>query len=244
MSNCYVNDFSTGVRTYYNELKECKPLTRARERELIALAKEGDDAARNEVLTANLRFVFLTAKKYRGKGVSTDDLISEGNLGLIKAIEKFDASKDVKFITYAIWWIRSYIQEYIKKRQTVLKTETSSNEGYKPSSSMKALDDEDLDDCENVVANRHVVHERDLDSVEMQKKQEEFLSSLMSKLSERERDVVEKYYGLNGNEEMNLEEIGAVYGITKERVRQIKFRAMTIMRSEAMMSEDFPLFES
>ena len=183
------------------------------------------------------------AKKYRGKGVPTEDLISEGNMGLIKAIDKFDPLKNVKFISYAIWWIHAYIQEYIKKRQTMLGIEVSDNETFKPSMSMKSRDDENDDDY-TVVNNRHAVHERDVDSVEMQYKQEKLIAAMMSRLSEREKDVVERYYGLNGKDEMNLEEIGSLYGITKERVRQIKFRAMTIMRSEAMMSDDFPFFEN
>ena len=243
MSNCYVNDFSTSVRTYYNDLKRCKPLTRSRERELMELAKKGDESARNDILSANLRFVFLVAKKYRGKGVPTEDLISEGNMGLIKAIEKFDPLKNVKFISYAMWWIHAYMREYIKKRQTMLGIEVSDNETFKPSMSMRSCDNENDDDC-TVINNRHAVHERDVDSVEMQYKQEKLIAAMLSRLSEREKDVVERYYGLNGKEEMNLEEIGSLYGITKERARQIKFRAMTIMRSEAMMSDDFPFFEN
>ena len=145
MSNCYVNDFSTSVRTYYNDLKRCKPLTRSRERELMELAKKGDESARNDILSANLRFVFLVAKKYRGKGVPTEDLISEGNMGLIKAIEKFDPLKNVKFISYAMWWIHAYMREYIKKRQTMLGIEVSDNETFKPSMSMRSCDDENDD---------------------------------------------------------------------------------------------------
>ena len=194
-------------------------------------------------MSANLRFVFLVAKKYRGKGVPTEDLISEGNMGLIKAIEKFDPLKNVKFISYAMWWIHAYMREYIKKRQTMLGIEVSDNETFKPSMSMRSCDDENDDDC-TVINNRHTVHERDVDSVEMQYKQEKLIAAMLSRLSEREKDVVERYYGLNGKEEMNLEEIGSLYGITKERARQIKFRAMTIMRSEAMMSDDFPFFEN
>ena len=101
-----LNDFSDSVKTYYQELKRHKPLPRDVERELIVKAKAGDIEARNKILTANLRIVFNIAKKYRGHGVDLSDLISEGNDGMIKAIEKFDLSQNVKFFSYAVWWVR------------------------------------------------------------------------------------------------------------------------------------------
>ena len=114
--NQYANDFTHTVRVYYDDLKNKKPLTRAKEKRLIRLSKRGDTKARNELLEANLKFVFDVAKKYSGRGVSMGDLISEGNLGLIKAIEKFDDNNDVKFISYAVWWIRHSILNAIQKK--------------------------------------------------------------------------------------------------------------------------------
>ena len=102
MANAYANDFTTTVKTYYNDLKKCKPISRQRESELILRAKNGDLKAQNTILEANLRFVFNVAAKYKGNGVPLSDIISEGNLGLIKAIEKFDPSKNVKFISYDV----------------------------------------------------------------------------------------------------------------------------------------------
>ena len=104
MANLYVNDFSTTVKTYYDELKKYKPISREKEKELLIKAKNGDLNAQNEILTSNLRFVFNIAKRYKGNGAAISDLISEGNLGLVKAIQKFDPEKDVKFISYA-WFV-------------------------------------------------------------------------------------------------------------------------------------------
>ena len=114
--NNYVNDFNEAVVNYYESLKKCKPVSREEERRLVKLAKQGDILAKNKILESNLRFVFNVAKNYRGCGISINELISEGNMGLIKAIDKFDESKDVKFISYAVWWIRQGIQAYIKTK--------------------------------------------------------------------------------------------------------------------------------
>ena len=88
--NQYANDFTETVRVYYDDLKKYKPLTKAKERRLLKKCKKGNLKAKNEILEANLKFVFDVAKHYTGRGVSISDLISEGNLGLIKSIEKFD----------------------------------------------------------------------------------------------------------------------------------------------------------
>ena len=99
MSNVYINDFNNTVNNYYNNLKSLSLISKERERELLLKAKEGNLNARNELAQSHLRFVFDVAKKYTGHGVAMEDLIAEGNLGLMKAIEKFDLTQDVKFIS-------------------------------------------------------------------------------------------------------------------------------------------------
>ena len=111
--NNYVNDFNEAVVNYYESLKKCKPVSREEERRLVKLAKQGDILAKNKILESNLRFVFNVAKNYRGCGISINELISEGNMGLIKAVEKFDVTKGYKFSTYATWWIRQAITRSI-----------------------------------------------------------------------------------------------------------------------------------
>lgn len=236
MANQYVNDFSTTVKTYYDELKKYKPITRAKEKELILKAKEGDLKAQNEILTANLRFVFNIASRYKGKGATISDLISEGNMGLVKAIQKFDPEKDVKFISYAVWWIRNSMQEFLKKRQACLNYEKEEEFLDKPSSIHNEYwrDDED----EYVTKKETMMSdEEDEERRELHKNQKKIVDKILEKLSWRERYIVEQYYGIDKKEEKNLEEIGVDLGITKERVRQIKLAALNKLRTEILLIE-------
>ena len=233
MANSYVNDFSTTVKTYYDELKRYKPISRAKEKELIYKAKNGDIKAQNEILTANLRFVFNIASRYKGNGTAISDLISEGNLGLIKAIQKFDPDKDVKFISYAVWWVRNSMQEFIKKRQACLNIEKEEDSLNSPVDTYYLKDSEDdyIIKKETVLSN-----EEDEERNELHKNQKKIVDKLLGNLSERERFIIEQYYGING-EEKNLEEIGNMLGITKERVRQIKACSLTKLRSDILLIE-------
>jgi RNA polymerase primary sigma factor len=234
MANQYVNDFSTTVKTYYNELKRYKPISREKEKELLIKAKNGDLKAQNEILTSNLRFVFNIASRYKGNGAAISDLISEGNLGLVKAIQKFDTSKDVKFISYAVWWIRNAMQEFIKKRQASLNIEKEEEVLNKPLFSKGIPDSED-----EWIERRDVVlsDEEDEEKRELHKNQRKVIDTLMSKLCGREKVIIEKYYGIYGNKSKNLEELGKELGITKERVRQIKEQGLKKLRSEILLIE-------
>lgn len=234
MANQYVNDFSTTVKTYYNELKRYKPISREKEKELLIKAKDGDLKAQNEILTSNLRFVFNIASRYKGNGAAISDLISEGNLGLVKAIQKFDTSKDVKFISYAVWWIRNAMQEFIKKRQASLNIEKEEEILNKPLFSKGIPDSED-----EWIERRDVVlsDEEDEEKRELHKNQRKVIDTLMSKLCGREKAIIEKYYGIYGNKSKNLEELGKELGITKERVRQIKEQGLKKLRSEILLIE-------
>ena len=234
MANQYVNDFSTTVKTYYNELKKYKPISREKEKELLIKAKNGDLKAQNEILTSNLRFVFNIASRYKGNGAAISDLISEGNLGLVKAIQKFDPSKDVKFISYAVWWIRNAMQEFIKKRQASLNIEKEEEVLNKPLFSKGIPDSED-----EWIERRDVVlsDEEDEEKRELHKNQRKVIDALMSKLCGREKAIIEKYYGIYGNKSKNLEELGKELGITKERVRQIKEQGLKKLRSEILLIE-------
>jgi RNA polymerase primary sigma factor len=234
MANQYVNDFSTTVKTYYDELKKYKPISRERERKLIVKAKNGDLEAQNEILTANLRFVFNIASRYKGNGAAISDLISEGNLGLIKAIEKFNPENDVKFISYAVWWVRNSIQEFIKKRQQCLSIEKDEDTLNIPVYSSKMYDAED-----EWVEKKEIVlsSEEDEEKRELHKRQRKVVETLMSKLEGREKRIIIEYYGIDGNKAKNLEQIGKELGITKERVRQIKKNGLNKLRSEILLIE-------
>lgn len=227
------NDFNRTVRTYYSDLKRFKPIGRTRERRLLRLAKKGSTKAKNELIESNLRFVFDLAKKYARKGVPITELISEGNVGLFRAIDKFDEEKDVKFITYAVWWIRQAMTECIRKNKLMKEFETSSEDSdtVYGSNSNGVYDDED-DVTFGVNEPSDYFDER---KKEIERNQEYAVSNLMSLLSDKEKDIIERFYGMNGKEEETLTEIGKKYNLSCERVRQVKKNALKKLRSEALV---------
>src|SRR5713226_6368334 len=107
-----------GINSYIRQLGRHKQLTREQEYELSRRVKKGDEAARQELAIANLPFVVAVARKYANRGSRLDDLVQEGNFGLMKAIEHFDSKKNVRFATYAVWWIRAYITRYLKDQRS------------------------------------------------------------------------------------------------------------------------------
>jgi RNA polymerase primary sigma factor len=230
--NQYANDFTHTVRVYYDDLKSTKPLTRAKEKRLLRLSKRGDMKARNELLEANLKFVFDVAKRYSGRGVPMGDLISEGNIGLIRAIEKFDESNDVKFISYAVWWIRHSMLDAIQKRKLTESVELEAGVSNDNVFARSLSDDED-DDVEG-----DYPLDDSSEAYERLSKQNSLLNKMFSNLSQREVSVINHYFGIDGNEKLNLIEIGKKLGITSERVRQIKMNAIRKMRSSALMFDN------
>ena len=230
----YANDFTHTVRVYYDDLKNTKPLTRVKEKRLLRLSKRGDTKARNELLEANLKFVFDVAKRYSGRGVPMGDLISEGNLGLIKAIEKFDESNDVKFISYAVWWIRHSMLDAIQKRKLTESVELESGVSNDNVFAAKLADDED----DEVDGYNPSPFEDENDTRERINKQNALINKMFSNLNQREMKVINHYFGIDGNKKMNLIEIGEELGITSERVRQIKGSAIKKMRSNALLFDN------
>lgn len=228
-------DFNDTMRSYYKLLKKYNPLTKEEEKEYIAKAQNGDVAARNKILEANLKFVFSIVRGYRNMGVPIGELISEGNMGMIKALEKFDNSRDVKFISYAVWWIRQAIQAYIKK-------------SHMDNDMIKSIDEDervDNDRDENIAMAedklRSVDRSDEDDDVERKRKQSELVQRLLSNLKPRQRFVIEHYYGLNCDEE-NLDDISEALNVSTERVRQIKITSFREMRTEVLVSGEINLF--
>lgn len=232
----YVNDFNQTVKLYYDDLKKYKPLTKAKEKKLIKLCKKGNLKAKNTIIESNLRFVFNIAKRYTGRGVSIDDLISEGNLGLIRAIDKFDETKNVKFISYAIWWIRQAMLESIQKRKQLNNFEINPNESNANMIEAKISDDED---------EKISFHETNFSNEKEEKNKEknayhkEIVNNLLNVLSKREKEIIQSFYGLNNKNELSLTEIGEQYNLSIERVRQIKIKGLRKIRSNIMLYKDF-----
>lgn len=221
----FQNDYTDNVKIYYKELKKCEPIPFSYERELILKSKEGDVDARNKIIESNLRFVFNIARKYTGKGIPISDLISEGNLGLVKAIEKFDTTKDVKFITYAVYWVREYMSASIRKNysradltliEDLQDTAKKNDTKLVTKSKLYEIEDEDLDDGKD-----------------------KMIDELLCVLNDKEKNIMEFTYGLGGRKQLTFQEIGRKYHISSERVRQIKIEALDKVRMVAMAEGKF-----
>ena len=221
----FQNDYTDNVKIYYNELKKCVPLDANAERELLIKSKSGDISARNKIVESNLRFVFDIARRFRGRGVSMSDLISEGNIGLMKAIERFDMSKDVKFITYAVFWVKERMMSSIKANSS--RIDSSLLDDFK--------DADSNDDCNNLIKDKV----NDVEDEETSHSREDLLDGLMCVLKDKEKKIMEFSYGLCGNKEMSFQEIGKKYHISSERVRQIKLRSLDKIRMTAISEGKF-----
>ena len=188
--NQYANDFTRTVVAYYDDLKKYKPLTKAKEKRLLKLIKRGDLKAKNELLEANLKFVFDIAKHYTGRGLSISDLISEGNMGLLRAIDKFDETKDVKFISYAVWWIRQAMMEAIKKKKMLTMVEID------PNQSNDVIFERSVSDDEDEVLGRNDTSfsdEKEEQKRELSHTQKEVVENLLCSLNKREKEIIESY---------------------------------------------------
>ena len=233
--NQYVNDFNETVKTYYENLKKYKPISKTKEKKLLKLCKKGDLDAKNKIIEANLRFVFDIARRYTGRGVSISDLISDGNIGLIKAIEKFDNNRDVKFISYAVWWIRQAMLESIKKKKIMNSIELEPNVSNNEIIEKKLIDDEDEHVSYYEVA---FSNENETSKKEIKNEQKLVVHNLLEGLTEREKKIIESFYGLDNEKELSLTEISKKYDISIERVRQIKLKSIRKLRSNAMLMKE------
>lgn len=233
--NQYANDFTRTTQIYYDDLKKYKPLTKAKEKHLLRLCRNGNTKAKNELLEANLKFVFDIAKHYTGRGLSISDLISEGNMGLLRAIDKFDESKDVKFISYAVWWIRQAMSEAIKKKKMLTMVEID------PNTSNDAVFERSVSDEEDEVLGKNDTSFSNCEEEERKElgaTQREVVGKLLGSLNRREREIIESYYGLGNNDEMTLYEIGKKYNLSSERVRQIKKQGLKKLRTKMLLLDD------
>ena len=180
--------------------------------------------------------MFDIAKKYSGRGIPMQELISEGNMGLIRAIDKFDLSKNVKLITYAVWWIRQAMLEALRRKKLIsyvdLSIKTDNN----------TVIEQGLYDEENTIEETEefedYIDSRLNGSPKIGEAQQKVIIKISDLLNDREKDIIENYYGINGKEELTLLDIGKKYNLSSERVRQIKTSAIRKLRSQAMLIEN------
>lgn len=262
------NRESASLDKYLQEIGHEELVTVEEEVELAQRIRKGDRHALEKLTKANLRFVVSVAKQYQNQGLSLPDLINEGNMGLIKAAEKFDETRGFKFISYAVWWIRQSILQAIAEQSRIVRLPLNQvgsvnkinrmlnkfeQENERRPSIDEIADSVDLpeDKIEDAlkVNTRHVSVDAPFvdgddnslidilpnsdapmaDKALVMESFREEISRALRTLNERERNIIECFFGIN-NPEMTLEEIGDKFGLTRERVRQIKEKAIRRLR--------------
>ena len=212
------------LSTYFNDIQNIRRLTRREEQILSEKIQKGDEQALNKLVYHNLRFVVNIAKNYRNNNVPFADIISEGNLGLIRAAHKFDSTKGVKFISYAVWWIKNSINECIEK--------------YNRDNETLSYDDYTINKCTDLDHKFEQINEDFEEKINNIQSRKDAIESLMKCLHEREIKILTLFFGLNGGREMTLEEVGKEMCLTNERVRQIKDSALSKLKCEVLTYTD------
>jgi len=262
------NRESASLDKYLQEIGKEELITVEEEVELAQRIKKGDQIALEKLTKANLRFVVSVAKQYQNQGLSLPDLINEGNLGLIKAAEKFDETRGFKFISYAVWWIRQSILQALAEQSRIVRLPLNQvgslnkiNKAFsrfeqqherKPSADELAIElelpaDKVADTLR--VSGRHISVDApfvegeanslldvlvnddspNADKALINESLSREIDRALSTLTERERDIIKLFFGI-ACQEMTLEEIGEKFGLTRERVRQIKEKAIRRLR--------------
>jgi RNA polymerase primary sigma factor len=271
ISKSITNRESQSVEKYLQEIGRVELITAEEEVELAKRIKKGDQVALEKLVNANLRFVVSVAKQYQNQGLTLNDLINEGNVGLVKAAQKFDETRGFKFISYAVWWIRQSIMQALAEQSRLVRLPL--NKVGSLSKIRKALiqleQEFDREPSIEELANYLDIPQREVEqtlklssrhtsldapliegessslSDVLQNDNADFADSYLehadslkreterslSTLTFRQKEIVKLYYGIGIDHPMSLEDIGEELGITRERVRQIKDKAILKLRS-------------
>src|SRR3954468_9611403 len=210
------------LTSYLKGLGGQKTLTREEEYELSHRARKGEEAARQTLAESNLPFVVAIAKKYANRGARLDDLIQEGNVGLMKAIEHFDAKKNVRLATYAVWWIRAYITRYLKDNRSQVRGGESERVSMNDFSLDAAIDDESdmtyldrLEDHAPAPDETYIISEKNSEV-------QEALTKVRKRIGDLGWDILQER--LTQDKPRTLEELGQRWGVSRERVRQVELK--------------------
>ncbi|MBI2729423.1 MAG: RNA polymerase sigma factor RpoD/SigA [Sphingobacteriales bacterium] len=265
------NRESQSLEKYLQEIGKVELITPEEEVKLATLIKQGDQKALDRLTKANLRFVVSVAKQYQNQGLSLPDLINEGNLGLIKAAQRFDETRGFKFISYAVWWIRQSILQALAEQSRIVrlplnkvglsnrinKAFSALEQEYEreptPEELAELLDMETEEVAATLgVGGRHVSMDQPLadgedstladvmenpnaEATDGQLEHNESLKTEITRslktLTDRQQDVICFFFGIGVDHPMSLEDIGEKFNLTRERVRQIKDKAITKLRS-------------
>ena len=229
------NRESASLDKYLQEIGREDLITVEEEVELAQRIRKGDRVALEKLTRANLRFVVSMAKQYQNQGLSLPDLINEGNLGLIKAAEKFDETRGFKFISYAVWWIRQSILQALAEQSRIVRLPlnqvgslnkiSKAFSGRHISVDAPFVEGEDNSLLDVLVNDDSPMADRTLVNESLSRE----IDRALSTLSEREKEIIQMFFGIN-HQEMTLEEIGDKFNLTRERVRQIKEKAIRRLR--------------
>jgi RNA polymerase primary sigma factor len=251
------------ISSYLKDVRKHKVMNAERERELAKIMLDPNstqrqkDLVKKELVEGNLRFVISVCKQYQNQGLDLCDLISEGNYGLLKAIDKFDWTKNLRFISYGVWWIRqaiieslndnartirlpvNIVQEYHKIKKMLNEFDNTLPKKFNNLPHTVDLDlmlNEDGDSLISVIKNENADNPEDVFNTKQILREK--LLNIIGVLEDREKIIIEDYFGLNGSMR-TLEEIGEDFNLTKERVRQIKEKALKKLRNESKVLFDY-----
>jgi RNA polymerase primary sigma factor len=254
------------LEQYFSEIDAYELIDREEERRLLTEAKAGNKIASEKLINSNLKFVVSVAKSYQGQGIPLEDLISEGNLGLIKALDKFDLNREVKFISYAVWWIRQSIINAIHENAKIVRLPLNKiNNLTKAKKARNELEEilgreASLQELENYIDNPEIIRDmkfnfevisvnkphtndnKDLTTVisyddkespeHYEKEFRKELNFAIRGFTPREKKIIKMYYGIGYVRPYTLKEIGEEMNLTRERIRQIKERALQKLRKK------------
>jgi RNA polymerase primary sigma factor len=240
------------LKRYMEDIRKTAPISREEEQALFRRARKGDAQARQRLVQANMRFVLKVALQYRGCPIPLPDLVSEGSLGLIRAVESFDTSRGIKFISYAVWWMKAYITKAINETGSMIRLPANQclrvRKALKESAQGKELDedvrrlmqtagkgvsfDAPLTD-DGKTTFQEVLKDTRIADVEGELDMGatgDLVREILSELPEREAQVINGLFGMDQNAPLTLREVGQDLNISHERVRQLRDQALRRIR--------------